>query len=345
MNREQRIMAALRNQEVDRVPVSAWMHFSEVDQDPISLAQTQVAFNEEYDFDFIKLMPFGTYSIQDWGAQLKIYCHKYHEPIIIAPGIKEVSDYSKLEVLPAYYGTWGKQLQLSQQISKIIPKHTPYVQTIFSPISTLKKLAGDRLFKDIKENPAEVHKALEVITATTINFVKENINAGVSGFFLATQNANYDLMNDEEFKEFGMKYDLELIKSYADQTYFNIIHIHGDNIMFDTIAENYPVNCINWHDRHTFPSLSEARKKTDKCFLGGIQEVPYFVDGVLNYDSIMARSTKEQILEHAKEAIEEIDGKGFILGPGCVVDPKTAKENLKALRESVEVLRKSVNLD
>lgn len=199
------------------------MHFSEVDQDPISLAKTQVEFNEEYDFDFIKLMPFGTYSIQDWGAQLKIYCHKYHEPIVISPGIKEVEDYSKLEVLSAYYGTWGKQLQLSQYVSKIIPKNTPFVQTIFSPFSTLKKLAGDRLFKDIKENPAEVHKALEVITATTINFVKENINVGVSGFFLATQNATYDLMNDEDFKEFGMKYDLEVMKTYVDKTYFNVM--------------------------------------------------------------------------------------------------------------------------
>ncbi len=344
MNREQRIKAALRSEEVDRVPVSAWMHFSEVDQDPVSLAQRQVEFNEEYDFDFIKLMPFGTYSIQDWGAQLKIYCHKYHEPIVLSPGIKEVEDYTRLEVLPAYYGTWGKQVQLAQQVSKRIAKDTPFVQTIFSPISTLKKLAGDRLLTDIKENPAAVHQALKVITETTVNFVKENINAGVSGFFFATQNATYDLMNDEDFKEFGMKYDLELIKSYSDQTYFNIIHMHGNNIMFDTVLENYPVNCLNWHDRHTYPSLAEARSKTDKCFLGGIQEVPFFVDGVLNYDSIMARSNAEEIMTHAMEAIESIDGKGFILGPGCVVDPKTAEENLKALRRSVEELRKVVSI-
>ncbi len=337
MNREQRIKAALNGQEVDRVPVSAWMHFSEFDQDPIALAKKQVEFNEEFDFDFIKLMPFGTYSIQDWGAEIKIYCHPHHEPIVAAPGIKEIEDYTRLEVFPAHYGTWGKQLQLVQRISKLIKKDTPYVQTIFSPFSTLKKLAGDRLIQDMKENPESVHQALRVITETTKNFVKANVEAGVSGFFLATQNATYNMMNDEEFKEFGMKYDLEVINEYKDLTYFNIIHIHGDNIMFDTIIENYPLNCINWHDRHTFPSLKEAREKTDKCFLGGIQEVPFFVDGVLNYDSIMARSSSEEIMKHAKEAIAEVNGRGLILGPGCVVDPKTAKENLKALRESVNL--------
>ena len=31
---------------------------------------------EQYDFDFIKMMPFGAYSTQDWGAKIKIYCDR-----------------------------------------------------------------------------------------------------------------------------------------------------------------------------------------------------------------------------------------------------------------------------
>lgn len=34
MNREERIRAALAGQPVDHVPVGAWMHLSEFDQDP-----------------------------------------------------------------------------------------------------------------------------------------------------------------------------------------------------------------------------------------------------------------------------------------------------------------------
>ena len=66
MNREERIKAALACRPVDRVPISAWMHFSAVDQDPVSLAEEEVAFTEKYDFDFIKMMPFGLYSVQDF---------------------------------------------------------------------------------------------------------------------------------------------------------------------------------------------------------------------------------------------------------------------------------------
>lgn len=54
MNREERIRAALAGQPVDHVPVGAWMHLSEFDQDPISLAEAEAAFTEKYDFDYIK---------------------------------------------------------------------------------------------------------------------------------------------------------------------------------------------------------------------------------------------------------------------------------------------------
>lgn len=339
MNREQRIKAALKAQEVDRIPVSIWMHFSEVDQDPRWLAEEQVEFVKKYDYDFIKLMPFGTYTIQDWGARIKFYCDKYKEPIVDDFGIKDINDWSKLEVLPAIYGTWGKQLQLAQYVSKIAGKEYPFIQTIFSPLTIAKKLAGDRIFNDIKENPKIIHNALEVITETNINFIKANINAGVSGFFFATQNASYDVNDESIFEEFGMKYDLQLFDVYKDKTYFNVSHIHGNNIMFDKI-ESYPGNCLNWHDRYTEPNFEEARKKTDKCFLGGIQEVPYFVDGVLRYNSIMATDTPENIEKHIHEAIQQVDGKGLIIGPGCVTDPKTSEENLFAVRNAIDSYKK-----
>lgn len=335
LTREQRIKAALKLEEVDRVPVSAWMHLSEHDQDPVSLAEATVEFIEKYDFDFVKMMPFGTYSVQDWGAKLTIYCDKYKEPIVAEPGIKVPEDYLKLDVLQANHGTWGKQLQFTHELSKRIRKDTPYVQTIFSPFSTLRKLAGPKLLEDVKNHPEKVHTALEVITETTINFVKAHLDTGVHGFFLATQNATPDVMTQEDFRAFGIDYDLQVMKAYQDETYFNIIHLHGDNVYFELVDKEYPVSCINWHDRHTAPSLAEARKISNKCFLGGIQEVPYFVGNVLHYDSILATKNAEDILAHAKEALHSIGDRGLILGPGCVADPKTPEENLHALRQAV----------
>lgn len=47
-----------------------------------------VEFNETCDYDFIKMMPFGAYTVSDWGAKLDIYRDKYKEVEIAAPGIE-----------------------------------------------------------------------------------------------------------------------------------------------------------------------------------------------------------------------------------------------------------------
>lgn len=340
MNKTERVKAVLAGQEVDRVPASVWMHISDLDQDPRSLAEAMVEFNLKHDFDFIKMMPFGAYGVPDWGAKLDIFCDKYKEVEIAAPGITCVEDYYNMEVLPATYGTWGKTLQLSHWTRKELAKHdaldTPYVQTIFSPSTTLKKLAGDRVFADMVEHPEAVHHALEVITETTINFVNANIEAGVSGFFFATQLATYDLMTEEGYAEFGKPYDLRVINAYKDKTWFNVLHVHGKNTMFKTMCK-YPLPIISWHDRQDGPTMAEAKEMTDKVFLGGLREGPAVVNGHLVYDSILAEegATPASIEKHIHEAIDSMDGKRMMIGPGCVAEPHSSEENIQAVRDAV----------
>ncbi|MCG8640297.1 MAG: hypothetical protein MI862_11190 [Desulfobacterales bacterium] len=324
MKKDERIRAALDFQEVDRIPLSIWLHYPHMDQDPRSLAETQVNVLRKYDYDFIKLMPFGLYSVQDWGCKIKISGSPHDPHVVDDYGIKDIKDWQMLEELPAIYGTWGKQLQLAQYVDRLLNGDTPFIQTVFSPLTTARKLAGDRIFKDIKHHPGIVHDALDVITTTTINFVKANIDAGVSGFFFATQCATYDLMTDETYEEFGQKYDLRVFSHFQHQTYFNVLHIHGRNTMFEKLI-SYPANCLNWHDRWSPPSLGEARRLTNKCLLGGIHE-----------RNILVSETPEAVQAHVEEAVLDAGKRGFILGPGCVADPATPKINYFAARLALE---------
>lgn len=63
----QRVEAALRGDEVDRIPLSLWKHYHLQDRAPRQLAEVTVALHHQFDTDLIKLMPSGLYSIQDWG--------------------------------------------------------------------------------------------------------------------------------------------------------------------------------------------------------------------------------------------------------------------------------------
>ncbi len=335
MNKVERIKAALHGEAVDRIPVNLWMHFSAADQDPRTLAETQVAFTQKYDFDFIKLMPFGLYGVQDYGAKVKIFNQVNCPPVIDDYGIHSVEEWGQLEPLPAIYGSYGKQLQAAQYTVRLTRGSLPVVQTIFSPLTTARKLAGDRILLDMKENPALFKQALEAITQTTVNFVRANIDAGVDGFFFATQCANHDFLTQQEYEEFGRFYDLKVIAAFQDETYFNIAHLHGDHGMFELIAD-YPVNCINWHDRWSSPSLAQARRITDKCLLGGIREIPYFDENGLKLrESLLACGSVAEIRLHVQEAIAQVNGRGLILGPGCVAEQLLPERNLYALRKAV----------
>lgn len=335
MEKHERIQAALNLEEVDRVPINLWMHHSDVDNSPLDLAETQINMAKKYDFDFIKLMPFGLYSVEDWGARVQYFSKTNHPPKVKHPGINTVEDWGRLEVLPAIYGTYGKQLQLAQYVSRKVGGEIPFIQTIFSPLTTAKKLAGDRLLLDMITAPELVKKGLEVITETTINFVKANIEAGVDGFFFATQLASKDILSEEEYEIFGEFYDLKVINSFNSQTDFNVVHMHGDNIMFD-LVKDYPIKCLNWHDRWTSPSLAEARQVTNKCLMGGVREKPFYNSEKVLLDSPLLNGTAKEVENHVKESVDAVAGKGLIISPGCVIDQATPEMNIYAARRAIE---------
>lgn len=336
MTREERVRAALAGEEVDRVPVSVWFHFSAVDQDPVSLAEAEADLVEKYDYDFIKMMPFGNYGIQDFGAKLDIFCQP-NKPVLLAePGVKCIDDYWNLKPISGLQGTYGKQVEFARILSKLVKPHTPFIQTIFSPLTTLHKLTGGKVLEDMREDPEAVHHALAVITAVTEDFIRYNIDAGVSGFFFATQDAQKKLLSLDEFKEFAEFYDKEVINSYVKKTWFNVVHLHGLDVYFDEIEKNYPRTALSWHDRNTSPSLAEARKLTDKPFLAGIRAATKLVDGKEVRDDIVKDGTPEEIITHIHEAIDSVGGKGLLIGPGCVVDQECPEENLRAVRAAVE---------
>jgi len=50
--------------------------------------------------------------------------------------------------------------------------------------------------------------------------------------------------------------------------------------------------------------------------------------------------TPEQVAAEVEAAIQDTDGKGMMIGPGCSISPDTPEANLRAAREAVERRRK-----
>lgn len=324
MTKEERIRAAVRRGAVDRVPMALWRHFPGDDQNPESLARATLAFQERFDFDFIKVSPSNAFCAADWGSKTVYWGNENGTREYIDYAIKEVGGWQRLRPLDVTRGVLGEQLECLRLLQKEIGGQVPFIQTVFNPLMVAKYLAGPEFIVHLRRYPQELKSALSVIGETMSDFAREAIRRGADGIFLAVQHATYDLLSEDEYRECGIPYDMKILEAASDG-WFNLLHIHGENIMFELLSD-YPVQAINWHTRTTLPTLKEAQSRFSGALVGGLGR----------YDPLVCGSP-EDVKAQVKEALAQTEGRGLIVSAGCVV-PITAPEiNLRAAREAVEL--------
>jgi len=323
MDKRERLRAALNGDKVDRPPVALWRHFPVDDQRPEDLAAATLEFQNLYDWDFVKVTPASSFCLRDWGADDEWRgdpegTRDYTRRVIARP-----EDWAALKPLDPRAGHLGTQLRALDLIRDGLGGRTPFIQTIFSPLSQARNLVGaDKLPVHARQHPADLKAALAVITETALRFLDAAKRAGVDGIFYAVQLATPRVFSEAEYGEFGEPYDRQILEAASD-LWLNVLHLHGDDVMFD-LAAKYPAQVINWHDRETPPGLAEGQKKFAGAVCGGIRQWATMVLGA-----------PDQVRAEARRAIKETWGRRFILGTGCVTPITAPRANLRAARDSV----------
>jgi uroporphyrinogen decarboxylase len=178
------------------------------------------------------------------------------------------------------------------------------------------KLSDARAIDHSRSHPDNIRAALEVIAGVTRRCVDASIAAGADGFFFATQCADEAVMSIDEYREFGIPYDLAVLESVSADALV-LLHLHGTRPMFDLQAE-YPVQIVNWHDRRAAPSLGDGRLRSGRTVAGGIDE------------RAIATASPEAVAAEVAAAIAETGGRGLIVAPGCVIPIDTPEANILA---------------
>lgn len=330
ISHRKRIEAALSFQTADRLPYSMWMHFPNRDRHPRRLAELSLAMQKRLDTDFVKFMPYGLYSATDYGLDLDVYPGWNNAPTAHKPLIETVEDWDRIGPLSGTEGEYTIVLEAQRIFSTMNDEGVPFLQTLFSPMTTAAKLCSrELLMEHIAQDPARVGRALEHITATTIQFARASIALGADGFFFATQMSTTDIIDPATHAKFVKQYDLLILESVKKDTWFNVMHVHGANAMLREV-QDYPVQALNWHDRDDGPSMNEVRTYSDKAFIGG-----------LSWGENWLGKTDEAAIAEVKEVAASQGGKGIILGPGCVIDPATPESRLKLIKQTVSSINPS----
>ena len=110
MTHWERFRAALKGDEVDRVPVSLWRHFPGDDETADGLANAMIKWQRTYDFDLVKFMPTGMYGVHDWGAETMYNPGFRGNRILTKPGLSDPAEWPKLDKLDVTEGAYGQEI-------------------------------------------------------------------------------------------------------------------------------------------------------------------------------------------------------------------------------------------
>ncbi len=309
MNKQERILATIHGNQVDVVPYSMWYHFGTQFLPGDKAAEVVIAFYERYDVDFLKVMNDYAYPLPDGLDR-----------------IRSIDDWKRLKPVKPTEGGFVEQLKLLNVVANHLKGKAFFVDTVFDPFYVAQRTAKKIVFDLLRSHPQEFKTGLEVITESLRNYVKAVLDVGAAGIFLAVNGASTDLFTREEFREFVKPYSLQVLDAVKDNSVFNIAHIHGENLMFDEITD-YPVHALSWEHLHTSPSLAKARKMTDVCFIGGIDE---HLTSMFHPDDLEAQ---------IRTALRETNGKKFILGPGCSLPPEMPVEQIDIIYRAIRKRR------
>lgn len=320
---KERIQACLDNQILDRPPVALWRHFPVDDQDPKSLAEATLHFQRTYDFDLVKVTPASSFCAKDWGVEDQWIGHTEGTRQYTRRIIHDPHDWETLPPLDPTAPHLAGQLACLRLIRAELGPDTPLLQTIFNPLAQAKNLAGnDTLIAHLRLYPEAVLKGLATIAETTRRFVEACLDTGIDGVFYAIQHAQASLLTLAEYQTLGLPHDQKVLEP-AQELWCNLLHLHGHDVYFSLLSSlHFPI--VNWHDRETFPSLSQAQELFSGVTCGGMRQ-----------DTLVYGNPAE-VRREAADAIGQTNGKRFILGTGCVVPVIASHGNILVARKSVE---------
>ncbi|HXG92805.1 MAG TPA: uroporphyrinogen decarboxylase family protein [Blastocatellia bacterium] len=305
MNKIERVIGALRGDEVDRPPFSFWYHFGLQHGPGRKHAEAELDFYRAYDLDFLKVMNDYPYPLPE-GLE----------------AVEKEDDWKRIEAVRGDADCWTEQLTALSVINDSIGKEALFIETIFSAWTTARRMTrAGSLAESRKRHPEALLAAMDAIATSLANYAKEAIARGAAGIFLSLGAATDDVMPVEEYKTWGRPFDLKILEAVKDAP-FNVLHIHGKRIHFDA-ALDYPASAINWSHFATEPTLKDGKARSGKTVMGGIDE------------ATAAHLSPIAMREQIRQSLNEVGMRGVILTPGCSVPTDTPERTLRAVKTAI----------
>ena len=329
MTRRERVMAALRGEPVDRVPLAFWLHNFATENSAKGLTEETLRLHQRFDWDFLKPQSRAQCFAEMWGLTYTPSTEQARPYTVTRTPIEDAAGLAALRPADPTTGALGEQLEALRLIRAAVGPELPIVWTIFSPLMVLPFLVRggrDAALALVRSAPRETASAFDAMAETLSAYARACLAAGADGLFYATNMATTSLVSADECRRWQRPYDLRVLDA-VPTALFNLLHVCGAGIHFDEFAD-YPVTAFSWAAVPGNPSLETVHACTGKAVVGGLPAKPE-----------IASMEADELVRRGRRAIDEMHGRWLLLGPDCSINPDTPEPLLEAVAAAVRADR------
>jgi uroporphyrinogen decarboxylase len=313
LTHKQRVDRALQGKDLDRPPFTFYHHYKR----PTAQleAQDHLDFHRTYNTDIVKIMNDFDYPQSKTGKwyELKPLDSPYPDQLTTLKLVRDGLN-GDAYFLDTLYGPYMTAMILFQS------------QPQFASLGKSEEVQ-DQQIKSLHEfqqqNPEAWHGALEAITQSTLNHIRQSKEIGSSGALVSIFNAESKFGSVADYEQFTRPYDKRIFDALAD-TRLSVLHLHYLEKPYLDQFKDFQAPVIQYSVTTSGIPISEVRKQYSQTILGGVDEI--------NFKNLTVAEMRQQWKEARSQA-----GANYIAAPGCSVPDSSTPEELGRFPRAVGV--------
>lgn len=317
MKKKERVLAAIRQESVDHVPVYFTTHFTKDKHFDQPAVEEHLKFFKEVDPDIQKIM--NENLVPNYGS------------------IKTPEDWKNIPVIDRNSPFMQRQLDMVKRIYDEMGHDAFNIGTLHgivaSAIHPIESHYGyepvrELLCAHLRENKVPVFDAMRRIADGLSDLAEAYMEIGLDGILYAGLGGERNYFTDDEFAEFIAPLDKQIMSAAKKAGSHTILHMCKNNVNFDRY-DSYKglYDITNWGVYETGLSLSEGRERfPEGAIMGGLSN---------HLDSVICKGTPKEIGEAIDAILHEVGKVGFILGTDCTIPTGVAYEQLRIATDYV----------
>jgi MtaA/CmuA family methyltransferase len=328
MNGRERVLAFLKGEPVDRIPLmpvvmmfcadQIGVKYGRYVQDYLVLAEAQIRTAAAFDFDVVSIMSDPAREAADCGATIEFFDD---QPAAINEDQALLVEKQKLDSLqvpnPLDGGRMHSAVKALELMKRQVGTEKALMGWVEGPCAEGADLRGiNRLMLDFFDDPKFVHRLFDFVLAMALSYGQAQVDAGAD--IIGIGDAAASLIGPDLYEEFVWPYEKRLVDGLHEMGAHVRLHICGDTTQLVAAMGRLSCEIV---DLDYFTSIAEARAS-----MGPSQ----ILLGNLNPVADVRNSTPERVAAAIAECHRQA-GPRYIVGAGCEIPRDTPLENVRAL--------------